>query len=1069
MSDGLVALFDTIRAGRPDPHLDIRFPFVPLDAPGIPAPTSRSDFIAEALRLGDRPPTITGTGANRRFASYGNGLHYLYRRALYDEYFSLSVNVRHAPVVARTVPGHLLGIATNECGNRGPRPAKVMLIGKHPGTEELQYRVNFVGPSSEDLFTALEQLGLSLADCAAWYVTNLVKWTQLDPQSEGLAKAWIADGLVLLHEELRLVRPDYILCLGSDASKALLGTPYSVTNMVGRVVDYTFPIHQRGEAPAEHTAKVMAVLHPAAVYRRRELFDAFKTQLGLFVRLTSGVSVGGVELQTRHVEVYKARHLRRIVDEILADPDPLRRIIAVDAEWHGEHPTEPGSYLRTVQFSTKHGEGITVVLRHQGGEPAFCPSIDAAIQELSRLFTAHDGWVPRIGGHFFRADLPWLIHAGLDLRPYYAPADSPEKCRTEGGWDTSLMYHAVCETASYKLEDVAVRLTTAPRYDVALQEWKAAYCKQHGLKSSDLEGYGMCPAEILHPYAAYDSDVTRRIAICCMEPGGLLDRDAYGNSSWTPYWMAHRASLAFLEMEMTGLVLDWERVDQLTAVYMDAYERLLAAFRQSIGWEDFNPKSAIQCAVFLFGDEFGRKLGDGRVARIRPEGAMTLNLQPIKTTGRRSKAWSDVVERGETHSYTPSTDKEVLGILGQHNRLVMHLRDLKFVAQVLQSSLRRPEISEETDEWATEDGHGVYSAGLPGSVLSDGRIRTHLYQTKETGRASSARPPLQNLSSRREADYKRILGEQQPNGSATGDYLDILGGPRYLYPLRSVLRASPGWVLVEADLTGAELAVMAWASGDATMIEHVRRNMLPENHPDYYDIHSNTAVRAFRLDCPPTKKGLAAIGKKHLRIGAKTVNFGIAYGRGAAAIARACREEGVELSEVEAQQLIDGYFSQYPATRLYLEECKRRVRDEGWLCNFFLRYRRFVRSRDRAVISEQEREAMNFNIQSTVADAVNVALYNMLEYRRTHPDVVFRILLQIHDAVLVECPVEHLPAVQQMLQDCMSTNVPIWPRYLDGRPMPVSEPYRFGVDIKVAINWGESLSEDAIAKLSASG
>ena len=82
-------------------------------------------------------------------------------------------------------------------------------------------------------------------------------------------------------------------------------------------------------------------------------------------------------------------------------------------------------------------------------------------------------------------------------------------------------------------------------------------------------------------------------------------------------------------------------------------------------------------------------------------------------------------------------------------------------------------------------------------------------------------------------------------------------------------------MFIESDFTGAELAVMAWISGDPNMIEHVRRNALSEDDPDYYDIHSHIAVKAFHLDCEPTKKGLASIHAKHLRVAAKAVVFGI--------------------------------------------------------------------------------------------------------------------------------------------------------------------------------------------------
>jgi DNA polymerase I-like protein with 3'-5' exonuclease and polymerase domains len=107
---------------------------------------------------------------------------------------------------------------------------------------------------------------------------------------------------------------------------------------------------------------------------------------------------------------------------------------------------------------------------------------------------------------------------------------------------------------------------------------------------------------------------------------------------------------------------------------------------------------------------------------------------------------------------------------------------------------------------------------------------------------------------------------------------------------------------IESDLKGAELAVLAWLSQDQSFIEHVRRNNLPEDHPDHYDIHSQQAVRAFRLTgIEPTKHGMKAAGKS-LRVAAKNVNFGIPYGRGAEAIARQCKEEAPRLRPKSASR-----------------------------------------------------------------------------------------------------------------------------------------------------------------------
>jgi uracil-DNA glycosylase family 4 len=1066
VSTDLAPLFQHIISGNNSDELEAQFPFYPLDAPGMGIPGPNFETAALALEsqggVPKAPYLIAGKGSNRYIESYGPYIHYLYRRALYDNMFQLPVNVKGNMVNATIVPGHLMGDETHNF-NGGPRAAKVMVIGKQPGPEDVMYKRNCTGPKMADFFEALDSVGVDEVTRADWYVTNLVKWPQLDRQSDALAQAWVRDCAILLQQELRLVSPDYILCLGSHASKALLGTWAGVNNMTGRVETLRIPTFDRGQQPMYKEAKVMAATHPSAVYSRPEMFSAFKDQLELFANLTKGAQIGSEEQDIDHRVIYKARELDKLVHEIRADPS--RWFIAVDGEWHGEYPTDKGAYLRTVQFSSQHGEGITVALRHQGGSPAFKPSIQHGVDLLNKLLLPEGDYRPRVGGHFFRADAPWLIHEGIDIRPSYAMPAELSKANT-GGWDTSVMYHATNESTSYKLEDVATRLTTAPRYDKKLQKWREAYCNVNGMSSKDMEGYGMCPEWVLHPYGCYDADVTRRIAVRCEQD--LLNKDWFENNSWKPYWVAHRASPAFLEMEMNGIELDRERLDELSRLYVHVRDALLHNLRQRINWPKFNPESNIQSVALLFGDQYAYRTDKhtGEKIPIRPSDAMTLNLTPIKSTGKRSKLWDQVVAKNEQHLYVPSTDKEVLGILGHEHEVAMQLRDLKFVSQALKSVLRPPEIDPETmTGLRDDDGNYVYSKGLASMVSSDGAVRTHISQLKETGRASSYRPPLQNLSKRREDDYARILGIWSRNAETgeevgVGDYLDVFGQPLYTHPIRSILRAREGHVLVECDYTGAELAVIAWLANDPVMIDHVRRNTLPEDHPDHFDIHSQTAVRVFGLDCAPTKRGLKEAGMKGMRVAAKNVNFGIPYGRAAPAIARQCREEGVEISVEDTERIVDYYFQTYQGTVDFLKECGNRVKNPGWLCTAFGRYRRFVSSDDRAVLGEQKRQAQNFPIQGTVADAVSRALDN-LYYNREASGVEYKLILQIHDAVLFEVPYAHLRRFkEEVLPREMVTNVPIWPTYLDGTYRPgVTEPYHFGIDTDVQINWGEDITE----------
>jgi DNA polymerase I-like protein with 3'-5' exonuclease and polymerase domains len=209
-----------------------------------------------------------------------------------------------------------------------------------------------------------------------------------------------------------------------------------------------------------------------------------------------------------------------------------------------------------------------------------------------------------------------------------------------------------------------------------------------------------------------------------------------------------------------------------------------------------------------------------------------------------------------------------------------------------------------------------------------------------------------------------------------------------------------------------------------------------------------------------------AAGKKGLRIAAKNVNFGIPYGRGPEAIARQCKEEGVSVTPDECAQMIDAYFSSYPKTKDFLAECRERSQNPGWIMGPYGRLRRFVRSNERAVIGEQERQAQNFPIQGGVADAVSIALNNFYQYRKEHPEISYQIALQIHDAIVLIVPIEHAERVyKEVIPLCMIDSVEFWPRRLDGTLIENAGPYHFGMDRDVFIHWGEKLKPEKAEKI----
>ena len=1088
----------------------------PLAAPGLPPLPSNSAFLRHVLGLGDIESklveeTITNADGEKTKAKrleYSNELMGLIRESLRVSPFTLDVEVGpHQYKEAEFVLGHLLG----SIDPSGPVPADVMIIGRNPWGEEVKRRRCMAGADGSLLIETFRKL--KAFNLTKFYVTNLVKFCPPDYKTT-LKAVWIKDCMHLLYQEIKIVQPKYILCLGADVSKALLGGTAGVGEMEGRVEKLRYNVAFTARDQEQHwkEAQVMTVVHPRQVLRDQSAGRQLENGISRFIALTKGVTIGASEVIDHRVVDNHWDLLQQLIS-IEKDEDKRDSLIAVDAEWHGKHPINKNAYMRTMQISWYEKKALGIKFHEAGGEmtPGFATSRARQLPDktlkllnmffLGGVFKYKDAEEikeikfrrKRVVGHFFNADLEWLLDYGINIQAcfscqlfdYEMKAENVDKklfklyqkegfteeeivpawyrTKFEGGADTGLMAHAIEETASYKLETLAMRYTSAPRYDKELQHWKISYCKSKGIMNADLDGYGECPDEILLPYGMYDADVTLRLFY---KLAVLLDEDYEGNNCREAFWESQIATPAVLEIHRTGITVDKDRIDFLTKRFMNAKNTLEVKIRTEIKWPEFNIRSTQHVRELLYGHLLNgkkdKKTGD--VIRLRPEGAVSLNLDPLFDTSKPPKPWGEVKKSGRMAEHAPSTNKLILSLLAQSTtnkgkaKLINQLRDYRFLDQVLKTVLHPPACDDATEEsMYDDDGNLEYDDGLASLCCDDGKVRTHVYQTKETGRWSSARPNLQNISKQRDPDYKRLLGAED-----------------YKYTLRSVLKASPGHVMVEADYVGAELFGMAVMSGDENMIKHALRNQLPETHPDYYDIHSQVACFAFKLTCPPTKSGLAAIGKKHIRIVAKSVIFGIAYGRGPKAIAIAAKEQGIEIEVDEAQAVIDAIFLMYPRLSPFFNECKQRATGDyidpltgttvagRYLCNCYGRFRRFPDANfDRGLAGEFERQAMNYPIQSMIASAVSRALAYIHDYKEKQLKQgrdLFKVLLQIHDAVLLEVPYEHVKHVcEYVLPTFMRDAVPIYPSSLDGLPTGAG-PYYLGIEMEVVKHWGELLT-----------
>src|SRR5436309_1678493 len=286
----------------------------------------------------------------------------------------------------------------------------------------------------------------------------------------------------------------------------------------------------------------------------------------------------------------------------------------------------------------------------------------------------------------------------------------------------------------------------------------------------------------------------------------------------------------------------------------------------------------------------------------------------------------------------------------------------------------------------------TYVDALPALVdPATGRLHTSFNQTvAATGRLSSSDPNLQNIPIRSE-EGRRI---------------------------RAAFVAAPGHRLVSADYSQIELRVLAHLSGDQALIDAFASGE---------DIHARTAAEVF-ADRPPAE------GRRL----AKVLNYGIVYGMGAA---RAARELGV--SQAEAAAYIARYLGRYPGVRAFIDATIAEARARGYV-NTVLGRRRYLPelgARDPAVRQFAERAATNTPIQGSAADLIKLA---MLEVRRRLATAGggARLLLQVHDELLLEVPADRLAAVESAVRDAME------------RVFPLRVPPE--VDVRHGANWSEA-------------
>ncbi|MGV3239843.1 DNA polymerase I, partial [Streptococcus hyovaginalis] len=271
----------------------------------------------------------------------------------------------------------------------------------------------------------------------------------------------------------------------------------------------------------------------------------------------------------------------------------------------------------------------------------------------------------------------------------------------------------------------------------------------------------------------------------------------------------------------------------------------------------------------------------------------------------------------------------------------------------------------------------TYLIGLQEYIRDDGKIHTRYVQDlTQTGRLSSTDPNLQNIPIRLEQG--RLIR-------------------------KAFTASNDNAVLLSSDYSQIELRVLAHISGDEHLIDAFKHGA---------DIHTSTAMRVFGIEKPEDVTS-------NDRRNAKAVNFGIVYG-----ISDFGLSNNLGIPRKLAKEYIETYFERYPGIKNYMETVVREAKDKGYVETLFKRRRELpdINSRNFNVRNFAERTAINSPIQGSAADILKIAMIN-LDKALIEGDFKTKMLLQVHDEIVLEVPENEIENIQTLVKEVMETAI----------------------------------------------
>jgi uracil-DNA glycosylase family 4 len=646
----------------------------------------------------------------------------------------------------------------------GDHEAKLMLVVSYPGYEALEHGSLLEGANGEELKNALEVTGFKEND---YYLTSLVKY---DVGSTGKpTPAMIEQCSGVLDFEIKTVNPKLIMTLGAEPFKQIKGDKSKMTSYLGNIIDCV----KGCKLLPNYSPGMIVNQDPTQRPLFREIFELAKRFIDDKIAYTPYEKL-----------VISDPEVNKVVIQSYIDQGKFQ--VGYDAEWSVPHITKmEGEVMHSFQYSCEPDVAIILDISSDG------KSENKELLATMKPLLEHPQ-VQRMGWNI-RADDKRLALRGFKLADETLAFDGMKACafidsRYGKGLETGIKYFTNYKPYYKDLPDLL---------------------KKHKLKEKDLATLKFHEPDFFYDYCAGDA-VSHRTA--CLGMKECIDKLP---NKIKDYWYNTYLPLTsyFTDLELSGIPIDTEKMEELTKLYQSKYDELLAALRLKLVdiAPDFNPNSAPQKKKLLFD---------------------TLGMVPafyVKKAKTKPRAWYNQQKPSTQKQYSPSTnvkslaticfdmEKELLKnpsdkLITTKYDIVKNLLDLarvgvfatKFLCKTGTSFEELEEDEEESDEVGKKSSYW-------NSVCTDNKIHPNFYECLDNFRSSST-PNVQNPASKVLSHipsifvpgYTSMSKEEQKKNS----YL-IPGNIRHIF-----YSGHKDWYWAENDIAGADLFIAACLSND---------------------------------------------------------------------------------------------------------------------------------------------------------------------------------------------------------------------------------------------------------------